>query len=289
MRPFIPLKTILAFILALTLAPPALAEWEDAAGYWKLLGQQNQVPKLLNVRGTEAITILEVVGDCEEVLCSWGATRAELFYDAFGNVVRWQAFLENGEDFHEFDAFLVNGEIVMDYSAELVASGNYVSATLIFGSASEAEIAALAEENQVEDRDPVDLEPEEEIADRGEEAGADAGSGSGSGSATGSGPSLEEQIVTGGLILGGLLLLNELLDNGAEEESATPVDPDDTCGMAAIAPYMNKRYTLIPADLIKPGDRVYSDRDMITMDLNRGRLNVVYRHGNKRVFKLGCY
>ena len=144
MRLFIKLNTILAVILALTLARPAMADWEGAAGYWKLLGQQNQVPKLLNLRGTEDISILEVVGDCDAQLCSWGATRAELFYDAFGNVVRWQAFLENGEDFHEFDAFLVNGEIVMDYSAELGASGNYVSATLIFGSASEAEIAALA-------------------------------------------------------------------------------------------------------------------------------------------------
>lgn len=280
MRLFIKLNTILAVILALTLARPAMAEWEDAAGYWKLLGQQNQVPKLLNLRGTEDISILEVVGDCDAQLCSWGATRAELFYDAFGNVVRWQAFLENGEDFHEFDAFLVNGEIVMDYSAELGASGNYVSATLIFGSASEAEIAALAGANQVEDSPPAELAPEDEVADSSAESGAASG---------GTGPSLEEQIVTGGLILGGLLLLNELLDNNQPDETAAPVDPDDTCGMAAVAPFMNKRYTLIPDDLLDPGDRVFSDRDIITMDLIPSRLNVAYRHGNKRVYKLGCY
>jgi len=52
---------------------------------------------------------------------------------------------------------------------------------------------------------------------------------------------------------------------------------------------MNKRYTLIPDDLLDPGDRVFSDRDIITMDLIPSRLNVAYRHGNKRVYKLGCY
>ena len=57
----------------------------------------------------------------------------------------------------------------------------------------------------------------------------------------------------------------------------------------AVAPYMNKRYTLIPDDLLDPGDRVFSDRDIITMDLIPSRLNVAYRHGNKRVYKLGCY
>ena len=87
-------------------------------------------------------------------------------------------------------------------------------------------------------------------------------------------------------------MLNELLDNDGKNNgggNAQPADPNDTCGMAALKPYMNKRYTLIPANLLKPGDRVYSDRDNITMDLRPKRLNVVYRHGNKRVFKLGCY
>ena len=284
MRALINLKIFIVLLLSLTLNRTALADFETAAGYWKLLGQQKQVPQLLNLRGTEEIAILEVVGDCGGQLCSWGATRAELLYDANGRVIRWQAFLENGDDFHEFDSFLVNGELVMDYTGELGDTGNIISATLIFGSITEAEVAALAGQDKGgAAEDPVVEKPEDDPV-------ADAGNANNGGANTG--PSLEEQIVTGGLILGGLLLLNELLDNDGNNNgggNAQPADPNDTCGMAALKPYMNKRYTQIPATLLKPGDRVYSDRDNITMDLRPKRLNVVYRHGNKRVFKLGCY
>ena len=107
MRMFTHLKIISLILFSLALARPALADFETAAGYWKLLGQQKQVPQLLNLRGTRDIAILEVVGDCGGALCSWGATRADLLFDADGNVVRWQASLQNGDDFHEFDAFVV--------------------------------------------------------------------------------------------------------------------------------------------------------------------------------------
>ena len=99
-------RALTFLFLSLIVARPALADFDPAAGYWKLLGQQSQVPQLLNLRGTRDIAILEVVGDCGGQLCSWGATRADLLFDANGNVSRWQAFLENGDDFHEFDAFM---------------------------------------------------------------------------------------------------------------------------------------------------------------------------------------
>ena len=130
MRSLIHLKIFIVVFLTLISGRPAFADFETAAGYWKLLGQQKQVPQLLNLRGTEEIAILEVVGDCGGQLCRWGATRAELLYDANGRVIRWQAFLENGDDFHEFDSFLVNGELVMDYTGEIGDTGNFISATL---------------------------------------------------------------------------------------------------------------------------------------------------------------
>lgn len=282
-------RALTFLFLSLIVARPALADFDPAAGYWKLLGQQSQVPQLLNLRGTRDIAILEVVGDCGGQLCSWGATRADLLFDANGNVSRWQAFLENGDDFHEFDAFMVNGELVMDYKGDFADALDPVSATLIFGSVTEAEIAALAGQNGGGGQDAG--------ADAGGNADAGAGADAGNGGNTGSGPSLEEQIVTGGLILGGLLLLNELLDNNkgggggnAQPDPApAPADPNDLCGMAAVKPYMNKRYTDIPANLLKPGDRVYSNRDNVTMDLRPRRLNVVYRFANKKVYKIGCY
>ena len=293
MRMFTHLKIISLILFSLALARPALADFETAAGYWKLLGQQKQVPQLLNLRGTRDIAILEVVGDCGGALCSWGATRADLLFDADGNVVRWQASLQNGDDFHEFDAFVVNGEIVMDYMGDFSTAANLVTATLIFGSVTEAEIAAMAGGSSDGGGDEAVLEgdTDDAVADGG--TGDAGGTGDGSGG-TGTGPSLEEQIVTGGLILGGLLLLNELLDNGGSEPPApdpapAPADPADLCGMEAVKPYMNKRYTDIPAALIKPGDRVHSNRDSVTMDLRPTRLNVVYRFANKKVFKLGCY
>ena len=73
-----------------------------------------------------------------------GATRADLLYDADGNVVRWQAFMEVNDDFHEFDAYLINGEVLIDYIGELASTDEMISATLIFARMSEAEVAALS-------------------------------------------------------------------------------------------------------------------------------------------------
>jgi hypothetical protein len=286
MRPLFFPFTVFFVLLSLFSARPALADFADAAGYWKLLGQQNQVPRLMNLRGTEDFPILEVVGDCEGALCSWGATRADLIFDGGGRVVRWQATLENGADFHEFDAFLVNGEIVMDYTGEIAALGGFINATLIFARASEEEIAAIAAENGVQPG-PADTEdPLPEVDPVEEDPVADAGD------AGGSGPSLEEQIVTGGLILGGLLLLDALLGddgNGGNGGNAQPVDPNDTCGMTAVKPYIGRSYLLIPPALIGPGDRVVPESAPVTMDLIPSRLNVVYRDVSKKVFKVGCY
>ena len=295
MRSFFHLHLIIITLITCTFARPAMADFDAAAGYWQLLGQQKQVPQLLNLRGTRDIAILEVVGDCGGSLCSWGATRADLLFDADGNVVQWQAFLENGDDFHEFDAFLVNGELVMDYTGDFGDAVELVTAALVFRSVTEAEITALASQNggAASGDDTIDDGgADNSVAEAGGSAGSQGGNQSND-----TGPSLEEQIVTGGLIIGGLLLLNELLDNNGNGNAAqpgaapapAPADPDDTCGMAALQPYMNKSYTDIPAHLIKPGDRVYSNLDNITMDLRPNRLNVVYRFATNRVFKLGCY
>ena len=117
----------LIFLFGLFAVRPATAEFADAAGFWKLLGQQNSVPRYLNLRGTPEFPILEVVGNCEEGLCSWGATRADLLYDAEGNVVRWQAFMEVNDDFHEFDAYLINGEVLIEYIGELASTDEMIS------------------------------------------------------------------------------------------------------------------------------------------------------------------
>ena len=87
-------------------------------------------------------------------------------------------------------------------------------------------------------------------------------------------------------MLGGLLLLNALLNDDGKAPAA---DPDDTCGKTPVLPYMGKKYFIIPSDLIEPGDRVHPQSAMVTMDLIPSRLNIVYRDDNKRVVKIGCY
>ena len=291
MRAFILSVFHFSFVILLLLARPAAAEFADAAGFWKLLGQQNSVPRYINVRGTPEFPILEVVGDCGEGLCSWGATRADLLYDADGDVVRWQAFMEVNEDFHEFDAYLINGEVLIDYIGELASTDEMISATLIFARMSEAEVVALSSGAPVGDGAAAD--PGRPAADSGDEL-AEAGdpeddpvvADPGVADGGGGGASLEEQIVTGGLVLGGLLLLNALLNDDGKAPAA---DPDDTCGKTPVLPYMGKKYFIIPSDLIEPGDRVHAQSAMVTMDLIPSRLNIVYRDDNKRVVKIGCY
>jgi len=290
MRAFILSGFHFSFIILLLLARPAAAEFADAAGFWKLLGQQNSVPRYLNMRGTPEFPILEVVGDCGEGLCSWGATRADLLYDAGGDVVRWQAFMEVNEDFHEFDAYLINGEVLIDYIGELASTDEIISAPLILARMSEAEVVALSGGAPVEDGAAAD--PGGPAADSGDELAeledpeGDPGVAD-PGAAGGGGASLEEQIVTGGLVLGGLLLLNALLNDG--DNKAPAADPDDTCGKTPVLAYMGKKYFVIPSDLIEPGDRVHPQSAMVTMDLIPSRLNIVYRDDNKRVVKIGCY
>ena len=282
MRAFLISVFYLCLTLLMLLAPPAAAEFANAAGFWKLLGQQNNAPRYLNLRGTAEFPILEVVGGCGEGLCSWGATRAELLYDADGQVVRWQAYLEVSDDFHEFDAYLINGEVLIDYLGEFDSIDEVVSSTLIFARMSEAEVAALAGAGAgAGDATGVPADSGDEVTVLEEEPEADPGSGAGS---DGGGASLEEQIVTGGLVLGGLLLLNALMN-----DNEPTVDPDDTCGKTAVLPYMGKKYFQIPAALIEPTDRVFPESAMVTMDLIPTRLNVVYRDDTKRVFKIGCY
>ncbi|MAW37256.1 MAG: hypothetical protein CMM68_09545 [Rhodospirillaceae bacterium] len=291
MRAFILSVFHFSFVILLLLARPAAAEFADAEGFWKLLGQQNSVPRYINMRGTPEFPILEVVGDCGEGLCSWGATRADLLYDADGDVVRWQAFMEVNEDFHEFDAYLINGEVLIDYIGELASTDEMISATLIFARMSEAEVVALSSGAPVGDGAAAD--PGGPAADSGDEL-AEAGdpeddpvvADPGAADGGGGGASLEEQIVTGGLVLGGLLLLNALLNN---DGNAPAADPDDSCGKTPVLPYMGKKYFVIPSDLIEPGDRVHPQSAMVTMDLIPSRLNIVYRDDNKRVVKIGCY
>lgn len=273
----------LIFLFGVFTARPAAAEFADAAGFWKLLGQQNSVPRYINVRGTPEFPILEVVGDCGEGLCSWGATRADLLYDAGGDVVRWQAFMEVNDDFHEFDAYLINGELLIDYIGELASTDEMISATLIFARMSEAEVAALSGGAATDPGGVVEDSGDElaELEDpEGDPGVADPGA------AGGGGASLEEQIVTGGLVLGGLLLLNALLNDDGKAPAA---DPDDSCGKSPVLPYMGKKYFVIPSDFIEPGDRVHPQSAMVTMDLIPSRLNIVYRDDNKRVVKIGCY
>ena len=287
MRAFILSVFHFSFIILLLLARPAAAEFADAAGFWKLLGQQNSVPRYLNLRGTPEFPILEVVGNCGEGLCSWGATRADLLYDADGDVVRWQAFMEVNDDFHEFDAYLINGEVLIDYIGELASTDEMISATLIFARMSEAEVAALSG-GAAADPGGVAADSGDELAELGdpEDDPVDDPGAADPGAAGGGGASLEEQIVTGGLVLGGLLLLNALLN---DDDKAPAVDPDDTCGKTPVLAYMGKKYFVIPSDLIEPGDRVHPQSAMVTMDLIPSRLNIVYRDDNKRVVKIGCY
>ena len=286
MRAFIRIVLQFSFLIML-LARPAAAEFADAAGFWKLLGQQNSVPRYLNLRGTPEFPILEVVGNCGEGLCSWGATRADLLYDADGDVVRWQAFMEVNDDFHEFDAYLINGEVLIDYIGELASTDEMISATLIFARMSEAEVAALSGEAAA-DPGGVAADSGDELAELGdpEDDPVDDPGVADPGAAGGGGTSLEEQIVTGGLVLGGLLLLNALLN---DDDKGPAADPDDTCGKTPVLAYMGKKYFVIPADLIEPGDRVHPQSAMVTMDLIPSRLNIVYRDDNKRVVKIGCY
>ena len=288
MRAFILSVFRFSFVILLLLARPAAAEFADAAGFWKLLGQQNSVPRYLNLRGTPEFPILEVVGNCGEGLCSWGATRADLLYDADGDVVRWQAFMEVNDDFHEFDAYLINGEVLIDYIGELASTDEMISATLIFARMSEAEVAALSG-GAAADPGGVAADSGDELAELGdpEDDPVDDPGAADPGAAGGGGASLEEQIVTGGLVLGGLLLLNALLNDDNNEAPAA--DPDDTCGKTPVLAYMGKKYFVIPSDLIEPGDRVHPQSAMVTMDLIPSRLNIVYRDDNKRVVTIGCY
>ena len=288
MRAFILSVFHFSLLILLLLARPAAAEFADAAGFWKLLGQQNSVPRYLNLRGTPEFPILEVVGNCEQGLCSWGATRADLLYDADGDVVRWQAFMEVNDDFHEFDAYLINGEVLIDYIGELASTDEVISATLIFARMSEAEVAALSG-GAAADPGGVAADSGDELAELGDpetDPVGDPGMAD-PGAAGGGGASLEEQIVTGGLVLGGLLLLNALLND--DDNKAPAADPDDTCGKTPVLAYMGKKYFVIPSDLIEPSDRVHPQSAMVTMDLIPSRLNIVYRDDNKRVVKIGCY
>ena len=288
MRAFILSVFHFSLLILLLLARPAAAEFADAAGFWKLLGQQNSVPRYLNLRGTPEFPILEVVGNCEQGLCSWGATRADLLYDADGDVVRWQAFMEVNDDFHEFDAYLINGEVLIDYFGELASTDEVISATLIFARMSEAEVAALSG-GAAADPGGVAADSGDELAELGDPEDDPVGDPgmADPGAAGGGGASLEEQIVTGGLVLGGLLLLNALLND--DDNKAPAADPDDTCGKTPVLAYMGKKYFVIPSDLIEPSDRVHPQSAMVTMDLIPSRLNIVYRDDNKRVVKIGCY
>ena len=58
MRMFTHLKIISLILFSLALARPALADFETAEGYWKLLGQEKQVLQLLNLRGTRVAVVV---------------------------------------------------------------------------------------------------------------------------------------------------------------------------------------------------------------------------------------